>query len=278
MCCLPSRRVAMRVLDAACGSNSLYIALRRRDLEKRSSRWPDSWAALFFPMSRRSSCTGSGERLRARTGAGDDLDRLHPMDAGQRLRLPRRPDPQAAGFYDPPHGCDPGPRRRRPTGGTRGRTRTSSSAIRRSWANKIRQGWETPTWTRSSLYAGRVPAFADLLCYWFEGALARASRRSAAYWAAGDTGHPRRREPQVWNASKKQATSSGRKRTQWVLDGTNSSGLDGGLRRQAGRRASSTGAAVHQPDLTAADSTVARQLQKTHTSVFAATRRRSIRH
>ena len=92
---------AIQVLDPASGSgNFLYVALRLLlDLEKEVISLDASLGGTFsFPMvSPEPVARDRDQPVRARAGAGDDLDRLHPVAARQRARAAGRADLEAAG-------------------------------------------------------------------------------------------------------------------------------------------------------------------------------------
>ena len=113
--------------------------------------------------------------LRVRAGADDDLDRVHPVAAGQRLRAAGRADPEAAGS-DPADGRDPEVRRGRAAGRAGvaggGCDRRESAVLGRQ--EDARGVGRRSMWTTcSGLYDGRVPGGADLVTYWFEKARAQ---------------------------------------------------------------------------------------------------------
>ena len=121
------------------------------------------------------------QHLRLRAGADHHLDRLHPVVARPRLRPPRRADPEAAG-RDPADGRDSGRGQGSGTGQGSGQVREPEwPAVDVIVGNPPFLGGKR---MRSELgdeyvddlfglYDGRVPACADLVCYWFEKARAQ---------------------------------------------------------------------------------------------------------
>ena len=137
----PARLLAIRVLDPACGSgNFLYVALKRLlDLEKEVSLFAIAARAAVSGCcrrcSRRQAVRDRDQHLRARTGVGGGVDRVHPVAARERVRDSTRQAPILRPLdnirrMDAVLAAD---EEGRPVEPANGRRRTTSSAIRRSW-------------------------------------------------------------------------------------------------------------------------------------------------
>ena len=208
--------------------------------------------------------------VRVRAGADDDLDRLHPMVAGQRFRIAGGADPEAAGS-DPADGRDYG-----------GDRCGVGKPVEPEWpeadvivgnppflgVQKMRSELgDKYVEDLRALYAGRVPGGADLVSYWFEKARAqieagKAKRAGLLATQAIRGGANRKVLERIKETGDIFWAWSDRP---WVLDGAavhvSMVGFDNGTEKQ--RSLNGAAVAVINPDLTSAlNLTTAQRLQE----------------
>jgi hypothetical protein len=197
-----ARLRAVRVLDPACGSgNFLYLALQAlKDLEREAILW----ASLTFQMPMEFPRGGTrvrawdrAEQLRRRAGAGGDLDWRDPVDAGQRLLLPARPDPPPARQHRVPRRDPRHERPRGPAGAELacGRRDHRQPAVpgRQAATQRPRQRLRGGAVSRLSRSGARRGGPGLLLAR--EGPRHGRQRHGRAGGPARDPGHPRRGQP-----------------------------------------------------------------------------------
>ena len=166
------RLCALRILDPACGSgNFLYLALQAvKDIEYRAILECET-LGLGMVVPRVGAGNPARHRdqpVRRRTRAHDDLDRRHPMAGEQRHHPPPAPDPAQARLDRMPRRAADGGRARRLRRGGWPEADfifgnppfLGGKLLRRGLGDEIVEAL-------FRAYEGRVPAEADLVCYWF---------------------------------------------------------------------------------------------------------------